>query len=107
MFEFYSFANLGLYITTLFSIRSLLCSNKEVKQNHRMLLIYLATFTYPHSVCFEVVYWVYAPGYDEVEPWQTETSIDSFIFVDNLAFFILNQFFAYLMLTLGNPKDRS
>ena len=32
---------------------------------------------------------------------------DSFFFADNLAYFLLNQFIAYLMLQFANPDNKS
>jgi len=39
--------------------------------------------------------------------WQADISIYSFGFAEVFAYFLLNQFIAYLMLQSSSPKDKS
>ncbi len=98
-----------LITSALLSLRSLLNSNQEIKQSHRMMTIHLTLFNI-YSVVYtvqEVVFYGYIYGYFDMTLWQAEITVDSFAFAAIFSFFLLNQFIAYLMLQFGNPDEKS
>ena len=109
LFEFYGITNSVLITAALLSIRRLLNSNRDVQQSHRMMLIHLLIFNlYAVSLLMNwIVYYGFEAGIFHLTTWQNTMTNDTLLFVEELAYFIMVQFIAYLIIRFGNPEDKS
>ena len=65
-----------------------------------MMLIHLIIFNIFAVTLLvdEAVSWFYWQDHSDMTYWQAGMTVDSFVFAEYFAYFLLNQFIAYLML---------
>ena len=74
-----------------------------------MMLIHLLIFNF-YAVTLAVnliVFYGSVSGYFHITFWQFAMTVLNFEFASELAFFIMLQFIAYLIVRFGNPDDAS
>lgn len=109
LYELYGIFNSVMITVALLSIRTLLSSNSDVQQSHRMMAIHLLIFNiYALALAVnEIAYWTYELGYTHETYWTFAMLCDNFGFAYKLSYCIMLQFIAYLIVKFGNVDDES
>ncbi len=87
LYEIYGINNSVLFTAALLSLHSILHSNDEIRQSHKMMTIHLILFNIYSVVWTEqnVVFYGYTYGWLDISYWAFTITVESFAFLGILS----------------------